>query len=1718
MVKVRRNRQRWKKWIAMLAVAATVTTSVQGMPVYTYASEVSASEANTGKVYYDGTYEGIGTGYKSATTKIAVTVKGDKIVKLETKSHGDTPGYYKNAQVILDQIVEKNSTEVDTVSGATYSSKGIIQAVEDGLSQAKAAMNDGFAGGNGTKEDPYQISNAKQLNYFATSVDEGETYEGKYVVLTKDISLSEKNFNAIGNKENSFNGSFDGQNHTIDGLTIKEDYAQEANVGLFEKLGNAAKVSNVKLTNVDIAVTGADVLRAGGVAGDTVAGNASVKPVIDSCSVEGTVEAKTTGAALCFAGGVLGRQMTNAYVVNTGTDTEVHSASTGGNNSAYAGGISGMAGGKTLVANCYATGNCKAEAPNSTNFGGMAGGIAGMQAGRQYNVYATGNMETTNNNSPHKWVGAIDGELTGSVADGYAVYGYYNTESVQKINNTALEAFQAVGTGTVSKVGTLENCEGFKKAYFSTTEFASTLNSNIAKVNKKLEEASITDVALQSWSVAGNKVALSGKVYEERQNGKIFASGTGTKEDPYLVSNEKQLRDFAASLAEDNDYFGTYVALANDIILSDQEWNPIGGSDYMFDGTFDGKGYTVSGIKMGTKEEPKEIGQDIYNGFFGLLGQHALVKDLHLSDVAMYTHREASSYLGGIAAYLYKGASVDGCSVSGELVNVADKGNNFAGGIAGFMYYGYIINSWTNAYVSSTTKGGAIAEAGGLVGLNNRGLIANNYTLGNVYGSANREEEGMASISTLVGVQAGALVNCYAMGDNETDDYSYYTGAVSGWVTGIGKAYCNFYNQNATMKIGTLTPDPIIAVGTVVSGGTNEEGEEYIGGLTYANDPMSQKDMQSEKLATQLNTTFKKFPIDITSWGLNADTALKEWSYDAEKQCVVVSDNAAKVTYEKPSVEFVDDEGDSVSYVDGTYYGRNKSKTATVQIKIVNNVVTDAGIIAGSAEDTEGIIAELLATQKVNAQGDVADAVKEALAKAELGDKTTYEAFDASKFNGGKGTKTEPYEIATEEQLRYLAESINADVNYYDVYFVQTADITLHGQWLPIGHGYQDGNVYPFAGNYDGNNYVVKGLTIGTKEEPANMFTAGFFGVTNKDNSLNNIDPLKNYVEIKNVKLRDISIYNKTEGQNYCGGLLGCGQQGIVIDNCSVTGKMSITTADSFCRAGGMAGYLLRGRVTNTWANVEVYGETNKSWVYAGGLVSSTNRATLVNCYALGDVTTNSAQGNKSAVGGLVGSNGGIMINCYARGNQTAMTPTTDIGGVTGRTTGIAVNYNCYFNADATQKNGNTLVSDVKAAGVDVSGCMNVGVEKKTKEEIGSKEFAEQLTVNMASSSAIDAEINAHLSTISLTHSNYYTGQPLNEWATKNGVVVFANDGEEVTPTESPEVTATAIAVTPAPVTKKPENPGGSQPSTPVQVVTAEPTQTPIVATQTPDTEDATAAPTGEPTGMPEKSAQPVITETPKATEQVTATPIITETPVVTKAPETAVPTATPSQAPDEIEIKDPDKLPGDDVKPGLTSLKGYTIKISKTTYNWTGKAIKPVVSIPGLKKGVDYEVTYKNNKNVGTAKIIVTGIGTYEGTLTKTFKITVTQGKTYTVNGIKYKVNKGKSKTVTVMGTTDKNIKNLTIKDTVKLGGITYKVTVIAKKAFANQKKLKKVIIGKNITTIEEKAFYNDTNLKQVVVKASNLSKVGKKAFAKTNKQIKFQNKTKNKNLKIKA
>jgi len=97
----------------------------------------TSTSSSTGK-YKDGTYTGSGQGFKGGTTKVSVTVANGKIINVETLSNGDTPEYYRRASgTVISNIISKQSTSVDTVSGATYSSKGIMSAVANALSQAK---------------------------------------------------------------------------------------------------------------------------------------------------------------------------------------------------------------------------------------------------------------------------------------------------------------------------------------------------------------------------------------------------------------------------------------------------------------------------------------------------------------------------------------------------------------------------------------------------------------------------------------------------------------------------------------------------------------------------------------------------------------------------------------------------------------------------------------------------------------------------------------------------------------------------------------------------------------------------------------------------------------------------------------------------------------------------------------------------------------------------------------------------------------------------------------------------------------------------------------------------------------------------------------------------------------------------------------------------------------------------------------------------------------------------------------------------------------------------------------------------------------------------------------------------------------------------------------------------------------------------------------------
>lgn len=86
--------------------------------------------------YKDGTYQGSGTGFGGMIT-VQVTVSGGKITAVDILSaSGETGSYFTSAQGVVSKVLSSQSPNVDAVSGATYSSNGIIQAVQNALSQA----------------------------------------------------------------------------------------------------------------------------------------------------------------------------------------------------------------------------------------------------------------------------------------------------------------------------------------------------------------------------------------------------------------------------------------------------------------------------------------------------------------------------------------------------------------------------------------------------------------------------------------------------------------------------------------------------------------------------------------------------------------------------------------------------------------------------------------------------------------------------------------------------------------------------------------------------------------------------------------------------------------------------------------------------------------------------------------------------------------------------------------------------------------------------------------------------------------------------------------------------------------------------------------------------------------------------------------------------------------------------------------------------------------------------------------------------------------------------------------------------------------------------------------------------------------------------------------------------------------------------------------------
>ena len=223
---------------------------------------------------------------------------------------------------------------------------------------------DGFAGGDGSKDDPYRIETVEQLAYFDRVAD---AFNCKYIVLNANLDLGGKYW-----IPKDFAGIFDGKGHTISNLQVREGVKSNfwgTNAGFFALLGDditttyATKISYIQ----NLTLKDANVV-ASARSGAILAGRVGNDVRIENCHVSGNVKAD-------YAGGLVGKVTVNNYVAGVDHDY-IRRCSVNATVSArntYAGGlvceIDG-GNGKLTIEDCYVTGQ--------VNGGYAAGGFLGQ--------------------------------------------------------------------------------------------------------------------------------------------------------------------------------------------------------------------------------------------------------------------------------------------------------------------------------------------------------------------------------------------------------------------------------------------------------------------------------------------------------------------------------------------------------------------------------------------------------------------------------------------------------------------------------------------------------------------------------------------------------------------------------------------------------------------------------------------------------------------------------------------------------------------------------------------------------------------------------------------------------------------------------------------------------------------------------------------------------------------------------------------------------------------------------------------------------------------------------------------------------------------------------------------------------------------------------------------------------------------------------------------
>ena len=427
------------------------------------------------------------------------------------------------------------------------------------------------------------------------------------------------------------------------------------------------------------------------------------------------------------------------------------------------------------------------------------GGVVGENHGTVSGCYNTGDV-----NGSYSNVGGVVGRNYGIVSDAYNTGevsgGNVHVGGVAGYNAGYGDVIDSYNTGGVTGGGDVGGVVGFNNngsvtaCYYLAGSAATSGGGSALTAVQFADQNSFSGWDFRTvWTMD----ALLGRpvLIGAREPGG-WHGGSGTQDDPYIISDLEALERFRDSVNGGNTYEGQYVKieLEDGVTAIDMSskygatagegetevsWTPIGGESNQFRGTFDGGGYEISGLYINSPDSD-------YQGLFGYLGEGGAIQNLGVS----------GSVAGGVVVGGVVGnndGTVSDCYNTGDVIgsdaNVGGVVGNNDGTVSGCYNAAEI--SITDGEVGGVVgvNGGTVSdcynaaaisidsgEVGGVVGMNAR-VVINSYNTGSVTGNS-------ANVGSVVGynIGNGTVTNCYYNSDIYTAEDTT-TG-----VTGIGAA------------------------------------------------------------------------------------------------------------------------------------------------------------------------------------------------------------------------------------------------------------------------------------------------------------------------------------------------------------------------------------------------------------------------------------------------------------------------------------------------------------------------------------------------------------------------------------------------------------------------------------------------------------------------------------------------------------------------------------------------------------------------------------------------------------------------------------------------------------------------------------------------------------------------------------------------------------------